>query len=233
MNDSRNPHNASGSSDGNAIVVGIVGDIHEVGGGEDGLPQRSTVPHVYRALTVQRPNYFAVRAADGGGARLLPAFRAAFAAVDPDIPIDIGDSVDSMLRGRFAQERFLTQLMLALASIALFLAAIGIYSVVSNAAERRTREMGIRVALGAAGGDIIALMMRRAMLPVALGVVVGLGGSLAAAGLLRTQLFEVTPTDPVVLFTVTTLPCAATLLASYVPARRATRVDPTTVLREE
>jgi hypothetical protein len=222
----------SGNS-GHGIVVGIVGAIHEVGSGEDDSPRALTVPHLYRPLLQERANYFAVRAASGDPARLFPALRAAFAAIDPDITTDYGDLVDNMLRARFTTERFLTQLMLALASIGLFLAAIGMYSVVSNATERRTREIGIRVALGAARRDIIELMMRRTMMPVVLGLVIGLAGSIAAMRLLRRQLFEVSPTDPLVLTTVTLLLCLAAFVASYLPSHRATRVDPTTVLREE
>jgi hypothetical protein len=228
-----NPRQPSPSTSGHGIVVGIVGDLHEVDFDTIERPSTSTLPHVYRLLSGERANYFAVRAASGDPARLFPALRAAFAAIDPDVTIDMGDLVDNMLRGRFAQERFLAQLMLALASIALFLAAIGMYSVVSNAAERRTREIGIRVALGAEQRDIIALMMRRAMLPVVVGLIVGLAGSVAATRLLRRQLFEVSPTDPLVLITVTALLCVATLVASYLPSRRATRIEPTAVLREE
>ena len=228
-----NPRQPSTSTSGHAIVVGIVGDLHEVDFDDSDPPSISTEPHVYHPLSSERATYYAVRAASGDPARLFPALRAAFAAIDPDITTDYGDLVDNMLRRRFARERFLTQLMLALASIALFLAAIGMYTVVSNAAERRTREIGIRVALGATRPDIIALMMRRAMLPVVAGLIVGLSGSLAATRLLRRQLFEVSPTDPLVLLTVTGLLCVATLAASYLPARRATRVEPTAVLREE
>jgi putative ABC transport system permease protein len=218
---------------GHGIVVGIVGAIHEVGQGDNDEPRTLTVPHLYRPLLQERANYFVVRSASGDPARLFPALRAAFTAIDPDITTDNGDLVDNMLRARFSTERFLTQLMMGLASIALFLAAIGMYSVVSNAAERRTREIGIRVALGAARRDIIALMMRRTMFPVAAGLVIGLSASLAATRLLRRQLFEVSPTDPLVLATVTLALCVATFVASYLPSRRATRVDPTTVLREE
>jgi ABC-type antimicrobial peptide transport system permease subunit len=194
---------------------------------------RATGAHLYRPLTDERASYFAVRTARGDPARLFPALRAAFAAIDPDITIDEGDLVDNMLRARFAQERFLTQLMLGLASIALFLAAIGMYSVVSNAAERRTREIGIRVALGATRRDIIALVMRRAMLPVVIGLIIGLAGSVGATRLIRRQLFEVSPTDPAVFIAVTALLSLATLVASYVPSRRATRVEPMMVLRAE
>ena len=220
-------------SNGHGIVVGVVGDIREVAFDDDGSPARATQPHLYRPLLEGRANYFAVRAAGGDPARLFPALRAAFAAIDPDITIDNGDLVHNMLRARYAQERFLTQLMLALALIALFLAAIGMYSVVSNAAERRTREIGIRVALGAAGRDIVRLMMSRAMRPVLTGIVIGLAGSVAATRLIRRQLFEVSPTDPLVLVAVTALLTTAALVAGYIPSRRATRVHPMTVLREE
>jgi hypothetical protein len=119
--------NPTPQTSGHGIVVGIVGDIHEVGSGEDGPPSTSTQPHLYRPLLDGRATYFAIRAAGGDPARLFPALRATFADIDPDITIDNGDLVNNMLRGRYAQERFLAQLMLALAAIALFLAAIGMY----------------------------------------------------------------------------------------------------------
>jgi putative ABC transport system permease protein len=228
-----NGRDEGGLGSGHGIIVGVAGDIHEVGSDDDRTPRTATEPHLYRPLSAERASYFAVRGAGGDPARLFPALRAAFASIDPDITIDMGDLVDNMLRARYAQQRFLTQLMLGLASIALFLAAIGMYSVVSNAAERRTREIGIRVALGATGRDIIALVMRRAMIPVFVGLVVGLAGSVAATRFLRRLLFEVSPTDPGVLIGVTVVLCVATLVASYLPSRRATRIDPNTVLRAE
>jgi hypothetical protein len=224
---------AGGSNSGHGIVVGVVGDIQEVAFDDAKTPHAATEPHLYRPLSGERARYFAVRAAGGDPAWLFPAFRAAFASIDSDITIDNGELVDTMLRNRYAQERFLTQLMLGLASIALFLAAIGMYSVVSNATERRTREIGIRVALGATARDVIALVMRRAMVPVVVGLVIGLAGSVAAARLISPQLFEVSPTDPMVLIAVTVLLSAATLVATYLPTRRATRVDPMRVLRVE
>jgi putative ABC transport system permease protein len=228
-----NARNPSPATSGSAVVVGIAGDIHEVGSDDNDLPSLSTPLHVYRPLSTGWPGYFAVRAAEGDPARLLPALRAAFSSIDPDITVDIADAVDNMLRARYAQERFLTQLMLALAGIALFLAVVGMYSVVSYAAARRTREIGIRVALGARARDIVNLMMRRALTPVAIGIVAGLGASIATARLLRSQLFEVSPTDPLVLASVTVVLCGATLVASYLPSSRATRVEPTIVLRED
>ena len=227
-----NGREPGGPSNGHGIIVGVVGDIHEVGS-EDDAPRTATEPHLYRPLSGERARYFVVRGAGGDPAQLFPSLRAAFASIDPDITIDMGDLVDNMVRARYAQQRFLTQLMLGLASIALFLAAIGMYSVVSNAAERRTREIGIRVALGATGRDIIALVMRRAMIPGLIGLVVGLAGSVATTRFLRRLLFEVSPTDPGVLIGVTAVLCAATMVASYLPSRRATRVEPNTVLRAE
>jgi predicted permease len=223
-----NARRPSPATSGHGIVVGVVGDIHEADATE-----RSTQPHVYRPLTTDRTTHFAVRAAAGDPARLLPAVRAVFGEIDPDITVDIAEAVNDMLRARFAQERFLTQLMLGLAGIALFLATIGIYSVVSYATARRSREVGIRVALGAQRLDIVGLMMRRALMPVAGGVILGLGGSVAAGRVLRSQLFEVSPADPLVLITVTTLLALSAAVASYLPSRRATRIEPTVVLREE
>jgi ABC-type antimicrobial peptide transport system permease subunit len=223
----------SPATSGEAVIVGIVGDIHEVGSDDGGLPSRSTEPHVYRPLSTARPEFFSIRVAGGDPARMVPAVRAVFAAIDPGITVDRAEAVDDILRSNRARERFLTQLMLALAGIALFLATIGIYSVVSYAAARRTREIGIRMALGARGLDIIRLMMRKALTPVAVGVAVGIAATLAFAHVLRSQLFEVSPGDPLVLGIGTLILCGATTLASYLPSRRATQGEPTSILREE
>lgn len=116
---------------------------------------------------------------------------------------------------------------------ALFLAAAGLYGVMSFAVTQRTREMGVRSALGATGRQMIALVMRRSVIQLAIGLVLGLGLALAASGALQPVLYHVNPRDRVVFAGVVITLAAASLLASYLPARRVTRIDPVTALAIE
>jgi ABC-type antimicrobial peptide transport system permease subunit len=125
------------------------------------------------------------------------------------------------------------ELFSALAFLGLALAAVGIFSVVSLAVSRRTREIGIRTAIGARRGDLRRMIIARAMTPVTLGLAAGLAASFAASGLVRSLLFGVQPHDPLALAAGAGLLLLVALSAAYLPARRATRVDPVTALRQE
>ena len=129
--------------------------------------------------------------------------------------------------------RFLTLCVLAFAAVALFLAALGVYGVVAQVVGRRTRELGLRMALGADRGAVLRLVMRQGMGLVVAGLGIGLVGALLAGRLIGGLLFQVAPGDAVTLATVTALLAAAALLATWLPARRATRLDPLVALREE
>ncbi len=131
------------------------------------------------------------------------------------------------------EERFYTALLGAFAALALVLAAIGIYGVVSYSVTQRTRELGVRMALGADAGATMRLVLGRSMLLVGAGVVVGLLASIAMTRVIGGGLYQVSPLDPAVLIAVSLLIAASALAASFVPARRATRVDPLVALRFE
>jgi ABC-type antimicrobial peptide transport system permease subunit len=124
-------------------------------------------------------------------------------------------------------------MVLLFAAIALCLASLGIYGVVSHTVAQRRNEMGIRMALGATGDDLKALVMRQGLAPVMFGLAVGLSGAVAAGRLLNSLLFGVTATDPVTLGAVAALLSSVAAAACYIPAARATRTDPLTVLRYE
>jgi putative ABC transport system permease protein len=119
------------------------------------------------------------------------------------------------------------------AALAVLLAAVGVFGVVSYAVTQRTREIGVRVALGASGGDIAGLMFRRALLLTARGLAIGLGASAALAGVLRSLLFQLQPRDPLTFVVAAVVLAAVALAASYLPTRRAMRVDPLVALRYE
>jgi ABC-type antimicrobial peptide transport system permease subunit len=137
------------------------------------------------------------------------------------------------MAGAIVGRRFSMLLVGAFAVVALVLAAIGLYGVLSSAVAERTREIGIRMALGAGRSDVFRLVTRQSLLMVAAGLLVGLAGALAAGPLLAGALFQVSSRDPVTFTAVPLLLAAVAAVAVWVPARRATRVDPMVALREE
>jgi putative ABC transport system permease protein len=132
-----------------------------------------------------------------------------------------------------AERRLVTSIVTVFAGLALTLAVVGVYGLFAYAVVSRTRELGLRIALGASRARVIWLTVRQGLLLGSLGVVVGTAGTFAGQRLIETQLYEVRPTDPATFSAVAVTVLATALLASYVPARRAARIDPTTALRVE
>lgn len=161
------------------------------------------------------------------------AVRKAIWAIDSELPVPEMTSMRQVINASVAQRRFQTALLGGFAVAALLLAVIGIYGVISYSVNRRRGEIGIRMALGARAGDVTGMVLRQGMRPVLIGLVVGLAAALALGRLLGALLFEMRPSDPVVLASVAIALSAAAALACYIPARRATNVDPATVLRYE
>ena len=153
--------------------------------------------------------------------------------VDSLLPVTNIQSLDQIVSLSLARDRFNTALLGLFAGIGLVLAVIGIYGVVAYSVMQRTREIGIRVALGARSGDVLKLVVAQGMLPALIGVVIGLGGAFALTRLLSTFLFGVTPTDTITYVATALLLTAVALGACFVPARKATRVDPMVALRYE
>ena len=164
---------------------------------------------------------------------VIPAIREAVRAMDPDQPIYRIQAVSDVLVRSTAPRRIAAGALSIFAAFALTLAAVGIFAVVSFAVGERTQEIGLRVALGAEGGQVRSLMIRQAMVPVALGATVGLAGAIALGRVMSGLLFGVSGTDPVTLASVALLFGAVALVASYVPALRASRLDPVQALRNE
>jgi putative ABC transport system permease protein len=170
---------------------------------------------------------------EGEHAAMAPALREAVRAADPNLPIARIRSYDEILRTALAPRRFNTWLVGMFAGVALLLAAVGTYGVLAYAVAARTREIGVRAALGASPRELVRLVMREGVFVTLCASAVGIAGGLAAAGLLRGMLFEVGPRDPSVFAAVAALLTTVGLVATWLPARRATMVDPTTALRAE
>jgi predicted permease len=213
-------------------IVGIVADVRQGGLKED------LVPAVYQPyLQVERPFFlsrmtFVIRTA-GDPARVAPAMRAALASADGSLAPESIASMEEIVAGTVAEPRFQTRLLAMFSTLALALAAIGVYGVLSAWVGERRREMGIRIALGADPPKLLRMVLRRVLLLAASGVSLGVAGALALSRLLATLLFEIEPTDSTTFATAGALILLVALAAGLVPARRASTVDPALVLRLE
>ena len=161
------------------------------------------------------------------------AARHEIAAVDPNVPASFVRSMDQWVGGSVAPRRFNLQVIVAFACSALLLSVVGVYSVAASVAVRRTREIGIRVALGASKKEVVGLMLRSGLTPVLLGLIVGMAAVCFSSPAMASLLFGVTPYDPLSLSVVAVALTTTAALASYLPARRASRVDPVVALRAE
>jgi putative ABC transport system permease protein len=169
----------------------------------------------------------------GSAANLVPGVRHAIQQVDSQQPITAPRTMDDMVHESVALPRFRTLLLSLFSGLALLLALVGLYSVMSYAVEQQFQEIGVRIVLGALPGDIYRFVLRRGTSLVFVGIGIGLAGTIVMSQLLRAFLFEVTPHDPVTIASVVLLFTVVAMLACALPARRATRVDPMSALRHE
>jgi len=164
---------------------------------------------------------------------LAASIRREVTALDPEQPVARVATLNDLKEASTAQPRFRTFLMGSFAGLALLLSAIGIYGVMAYTVSRRTREIGVRMAVGARPVDILRLIFGESMTLTLLGVSLGLVGAYAVTRVMKSLLFGVTSTDPITFTGVTLLLCSVALLASYIPARRAMRVNPMVALKDE
>jgi predicted permease len=209
-------------------VVGVVTDARQAG--LDDAPH----PTIYLSND-QVPMYFAsiVARATGDPRQIMSSVEAAVHRVDPEQAVSDMRTMDDVLSDSVSRPRFQMLLLLVFAGLALGLATIGVYGVISYSVGQRTQEIGIRMALGAGQSDVIHLVMKEAALLAVVGLAIGLAGALALTRVLGSLLFETAPTDPITLFSVSLVVVVAAALATYLPARRAVKVDPMLALRYE
>jgi putative ABC transport system permease protein len=210
-------------------VVGVVGDLRSRALDEDAGPE-VYLPHAQAGWS-GGSLYVTLRTA-GDPAAAAPALRAAVWALDPALPVTEVGTLAALVSASAAAPRFRTLVVGALAAVAGALALVGIWGVLSYAVAQRTREIGVRMALGAAGDRVLREVVGRGLSLTLLGVALGLSGALAATRSLRTLLFGVGPLDPVAYGATVVALAAAALGACWLPARRAARVDPVTALRD-
>jgi putative ABC transport system permease protein len=210
------------------IIAGVVADARP--GGVDRDPQ----PVIYRPYEQwpSGPMTLVVRAMEEPTA-LAPLVRTEIRKMDPNLPITSIRTLREIVSSAVAERRFQATLTTLFAVVALLLGAVGLYGVVSYSVTRRTREIGLRMALGAVKIDVLRSVMSSGMQPVAIGLAAGLGSAVVAATLLRSLLFGVAPIDPISTGAVVLVLLTASGLACYLPARRAAALDPVTALRHE
>jgi putative ABC transport system permease protein len=166
-------------------------------------------------------------------ASLISTVRGSLVAIDPQQPVYAVEPMEKLLGASVAPRKFVMSLIGSLAAVALTLAMVGIYSVISFSVNERTREIGIRMALGAERRDVLKMVLGQGMSVAVVGICAGLAIAFALTRLLKTLLFEVSATDPKTFLLVASMLTVVALLACYLPARRATRVDPLVALKDE
>ena len=219
------------------VVVGVVADIRLYA-----LNEKAPAPTLYSPVAqVSAPRgrpwrsfglNLAVRT-NRDAASAIPTVANSIREMDPEVLLLDTRTMDDSVSASLSPERFSVWLLAGFAGMALLLAVVGIYSVMSYSVSRRTHEIGIRVSLGASQSDVLLLVVRQGMLLALTGAVIGIAGALVLSRLMTSLLYGVAPTDPITFAAVSILLVIVALAASYLPARRATRVDPMVALRHE
>jgi putative ABC transport system permease protein len=208
-------------------IVGVVGDQHQE---SPGVPPRAEV-FEHRDQDWARTVWVVV-GFDGEADAALPVFQEVLGEVDPLIPLVDVRPLRQVWRDSMARQELVLTLLGVFGGLALLLAAVGVFAVTAQATRRRTHEIGVRMALGAAGGDVVRMVLSRGLRSVVLGLMLGVAGTLVAGRVLDSLLYGVAPNDPVTLGAVAALLLGVAGLACWVPARRATGVDPVRALQE-
>ncbi|MCI0490297.1 MAG: ABC transporter permease [Blastocatellia bacterium] len=209
-------------------VVGVVGHVKNTALDTEGKEQ-IYIPHAQMPAGTM----FLTVHTEGDPLNLIGAVRSQVTALDPDLPVYSVRTMDQILAGSVAQPRFNSLGLGIFAAIALALAMVGVYGVISYSVAQRTHEIGVRMALGARASDVLKLVLKKGLILTFTGIAVGVLASLALTRLMSSLLFGVSATDPVTFAVVSLILAAVAMLACYLPARRATKVDPMEALRYE
>jgi putative ABC transport system permease protein len=215
----------------NMTIVGIVADVKHLTLREAPGPE-VYVPYTQKPWPSMQTMHFAVRV-KGEPAASMAAIRAAIATVDPHLPLANVATLSAIVDDAVAQPRFSMYLLGAFGGLALVLACVGLYGAVSYSVIDRTQEIGIRLALGAQRGEIVRMVLRQGMRWTALGIIIGLIAAFVTLRTMASFLYGIEPTDASTFGAVATALFLIALLACYVPARRATRVDPLIAMRSQ
>ena len=210
-------------------IIGVVKDVPH-----NGVEEKSGNPFIYQVMQGGRPAGFTlfVRTARPAG-DVVSALRDKVRTIDPALPLFEAGGLEEAVDASFDNRRAVMLLLATFAGLALFLSALGIYGVLAYDVSQRTREIGVRSAIGASRGQISSLILRQGLWKSGIGVALGLIGAALLSRSMTTLLFNVQPTDPAVYGAVSFVLIAVALLASYLPARRASRIDPLIALRDE
>jgi putative ABC transport system permease protein len=209
-------------------IVGVVGRVRHTGLDVDARPE------VFMPLAqIQYGSMTFVVQTSMDPATAIPALKARIWELDPTLPLYSTATLDSLVWQSHAPRRFVMQIVTSLSTLAFVLAALGIYGTLSFSTTQRTREIGVRIAIGGSRDSIMRMVIREGMRLVAIGVVIGLAAALVLSRGIATLLYGVSPTDPMTLGGTTVLLLAVALLACYLPARRATKIDPLAALRAQ
>ena len=211
-------------------VVGVVADIRQMS------LEREVQPMIYVPFQQDQSGFlrfvaFVARTPTPGS--VLEGMRTEIRRAEPDLPIQSTVTMEEAVSASVAQPRFRTVVLALFAAAAMLIATCGLYGLMAYAVTQRRREIGVRMALGADRRDVLRLVLARAFRIVVVGLIIGLAGAVGVTRVLQTFLFGVTPTDPIAFTAVTLLLMAVGLMAAWLPARRATRIDPCTALRAE
>ncbi|HEY4247102.1 MAG TPA: ABC transporter permease [Lacunisphaera sp.] len=211
-------------------IIGVVGDIPH-----NGVEEKSGNPFIYQVMPQGiRPGGLTLFLRTSRPTNeLLPALRAKMRALDPAIFLYDAGTLEEVVGSSFDNRRAVMLLLTAFAGLALFLSSLGIYGVLAYDVSQRTREIGVRGAIGASHGQIIGLILKQGLWKTGIGIGLGLVGAFLLSRSMTSLLFSVTPTDPLVYALVSLVLIAVALLASYLPARRAAKIDPLVALRDE
>jgi predicted permease len=209
-------------------IVGIVADTRDI------RPSEQPRPQIYLSM-LQDPmeSLYVVARSQADSATITPLIQNSVWSVDKNLPLTEVKTIAEVISATVAEPRFHTWLLIAFAGVGLVLTLIGVYGVISYSVSRRTHEMGIRMALGAKPQSVLRMILKQGATLAVMGAILGLIGSLALMRFLGSQLYDIKPGDPATLVGAALLMVAVALAASYIPARRATRVDPMVALRYE